>query len=478
MRQQFELGSLLQVLLASIALAPAGCGGSSVEETKEANGAPQGGSGGAPTVRIGQCKSEMVLDDSGWIHCERGLAHRETAGFCPSTVPRPSSSTGNACMDANCTGMPYGHCWPNDTFGTVPAPTCIPGCVSDADCGAGQICYCEEPVGRCIPADCTMDADCGPSAFCSTYDGPSTPTCFYEVAGAKCQTQTDACTGEECNCVMIDGARACVEGLGGCGRPFLVDGAARHAPAERRADWSATPGLPALLDELDAEVRAKLAEHWARSGLLEHASIAAFARFSLELVALGAPSELVAEAALAMADETRHARICFGLAAAYGGAPVGPGPLSVDGSLAAPTLESVVKTVVLEGCIGETIAAAEARELANTTLDLAVGEILEQIASDEARHATLAYRFVRWALEKGGAELGKVVIETVAREVERVRREPEGRRSDARTLSLGMPFPAFRASLRREVLERVIVPCVRGLVADADPAGLPRLCAA
>ncbi|HEX6767385.1 MAG TPA: hypothetical protein VF103_17925 [Polyangiaceae bacterium] len=214
MRHHFELGSLLQVLMASVALAPAGCGGSSVEENKE-TGSPQGGTGGSPGVTIGQCKSESVLDDSGWVHCERGLAHRETAGTCPSTVPR-APVMGAGCNDTDCAGMPYGHCWPSNHFGAVPSPTCIPGCVSDADCGTGEICYCEEPVGRCIPADCTLDGDCGPSSLCSTYVGPSTPACFFDVAGAKCQTQTDACTGEECNCAMVDGARACVDGLGGC----------------------------------------------------------------------------------------------------------------------------------------------------------------------------------------------------------------------------------------------------------------------
>jgi hypothetical protein len=200
--------------------------------------------------------------------------------------------------------------------------------------------------------------------------------------------------------------------------------------------------------------------------LLEHASIAAFARFSLELLALGAPAELVADTTSAMADETRHATLCFSFASAYRGTEVGPGPLVVGDCLAAPTLETVVRTALLEGSIGETVAAAEAGELARSATDPVVRDALELIARDETRHAALAYRFVRWALERDPLAVSKLVRETLEAERARARlalaNDDDG---EAAALPLGLPTAAFRASLRRDVLERVVMPCLEGLLA-------------
>jgi len=58
---------------------------------------------------------------------------------------------------------------------------------------------------------------------------------------------------------------------------------------------------------------------------LEHASIAAFARFSLQLLSLGAPAGLIDDCTRALGDETAHARLCFQLASAYAGRAIGSG---------------------------------------------------------------------------------------------------------------------------------------------------------
>jgi hypothetical protein len=264
---------------------------------------------------------------------------------------------------------------------------------------------------------------------------------------------------------MVGGDRKCVEGLGGCGRPFLVDGTERRALAAQRSDWSVTSDLPRVA-ELSPSDRVRLREHWTLAGLLEHASIAAFARFSLELLALGAPPELVADATRAMADETRHATLCFSFAGAYGGTPVGPGPLAVGDCLGVPTLESVVETALLEGCIGETVAAAEARELARAVTDPVVRDALELVALDETRHAALAYRFVRWALERDPATTSALVRDVLANERKRILSEASLRveAEEAHALALGLPTAAFRASLRRDVVGGVVAPCLEGLL--------------
>jgi hypothetical protein len=158
-----------------------------------------------------------------------------------------------------------------------------------------------------------------------------------------------------------------------------------------------------LLPE-EARVRARLAEHWTAIGLMEHASIAAFARFSLQLLALGAPADLVEQSNQALADELQHTELAFALASAYGGGAVGPGPLAIDGSLEEQSLEAIVRLVVVEGCIGETVAALEAREAAAHAMDPVVRAALERIADDEAGHAALAWRTLRWATECSRAD--------------------------------------------------------------------------
>jgi hypothetical protein len=156
------------------------------------------------------------------------------------------------------------------------------------------------------------------------------------------------------------------------------------------------------------------AEHWARLGQMEHASIAAFARFSLQLLSLGAPAELVEECTRALADETVHARLCFQLASAYAGAAVGPGPLDVTGSLASAGLLDVVELVIQEGCLGETVAALEASESAAAAVDPVLAQVYARIATDEQRHAALAFRFLRWALGKDPAGVRQCIQRALA----------------------------------------------------------------
>jgi hypothetical protein len=197
------------------------------------------------------------------------------------------------------------------------------------------------------------------------------------------------------------------------GRPFLIDGAPRLAPARAAATsaWSdVLVALPAVATQAE---RVALVEHYTKWALAEHASIASFARFALQLMALGAPSWLVTRALAAAADEVRHARVGFGLVAALGGGAMEPAELPVEGALAEVTLAQALRLAVREGVIGETIAALELRAAA----DLAVpglAEALTSIADDESRHAELAYAFVAWALARA-PELAEVVVEEIDR---------------------------------------------------------------
>src|SRR5205085_12074693 len=126
---------------------------------------------------------------------------------------------------------------------------------------------------------------------------------------------------------------------------------------EAGSRWRANAAVGALDADLDASARATLAEQWLADAASEHASIAAFARLSLELMALGAGPELLAACHRAAADEVRHAELCFTVARAYAGRELDPGPLAVP-ELPAPDVVRMACESFVDGCIGEGAAAA------------------------------------------------------------------------------------------------------------------------
>ncbi len=215
------------------------------------------------------------------------------------------------------------------------------------------------------------------------------------------QVSNGCCNGASAG-PRFAGGQCCYEFCEGpcCGRAFMVDGSMRVAAPASGGGWL-TASL-ASDDDLAVEARRLAAAGWLRDAQLEHASIASFSRFVLELLAVGAPASLVREAGQAMLDEVRHAELCFGLASRFGGATVGPAPLSMEGALTARSLPEIAAAAAVEGCVGETIAALTATRQLARAIDPEVRGALERIASDEARHAELAFRFVRWALDTGG----------------------------------------------------------------------------
>jgi hypothetical protein len=209
---------------------------------------------------------------------------------------------------------------------------------------------------------------------------------------------------------------------------------------------------------------------------MEHASIAAFARFGLELLSLGAPPSLVAQSTAAMADEDGHARDAFALASAYSGAPVGPGELDVAAALERRTPFDIVRDAILEGCIGETVAAVEAAEALAHATDGAVRAALERVVVEETRHAELAFRFVQWVLESGTPELRAFAAsELVGAATREIAAEHGARRRISSSPSAAVRGHGFlgeraRREIRRRVLGSVVLPCARALVAKTTPA--------
>jgi len=418
------------------------------------------------------CDNPQDLQN-GFVQCT-GFVHRQTIGTCASHVPRPDPQPDlfipSPCkFDADCVEHPYGWC----TVGQSNETYCNYGCVSDSDCADDQLCDCAEPVGRCVPAGCTSDADCANGFLCRAYDASG----GCEQIHFTCQTAADSCS-TDADCMMTP-----PQGLshdmcnfdpqanrfqctfGGCaiGRPFLVEDAPRLATLAARADWLERAPDP-LRTDIESSLRARLADQWTSVALMEHASIAAFARFTLQLISLGAPASLIERATAAMADETKHAKACFAVASSYAGEPLGPGRLAIERSLDESSLQAIVLNAIREGCVGETIAAIEARESAEYAVDPALRELLLQIGADESRHAELAYRFVKWALAEAGPELERAVRREFAALAAEVSPGPRPRNDqDEAPPCHGIVPDGLRQLIREQAITQVILPCSRAL---------------
>jgi hypothetical protein len=460
---------------------------------QDAHGNPPG----ACTLHACLNPSPMVVGalDTGYDTCQGGWLRRRAIMDCPSLLPRPS---GGACRvadgggqsgctsDKDCTSRPNGYC--------TAECYCNYGCLRDSDCGnAENICVCGDPVGQCEFAYCTSGGGCLPDCDCvspppyqneftcqtpadtctASSDCSGTPIPLMQPPGSPggCgYTGTAVCTSVDYKGELADSGFACRPAIR-CvtGRPFLVHGSERLAERAERGDWRSANVAPAV-DSCSDSVRARLADYWTRVGLMEHASIAAFARFTLHLLAVGAPPDLVNLSQQAIGDETEHARLAFSLASAYGGASLGPGAIAIDGSLDGFSVTDFLATLLREGCIGETIAAIEARDAQEDTQDSLVRKVLETIARDELRHAELAWRTLGWLVVSGRVSRAAVrhgMVQALA----------EMKSSPVRSATIddlgtfGVVSDGRRDELRRAAATQVIGRCAEALLRRDRPTG-------
>jgi hypothetical protein len=213
---------------------------------------------------------------------------------------------------------------------------------------------------------------------------------WLEVDCGPEPTRTDAC------CYVIEHNGDWI-----AGRPLVRGGVVCRARLRRRGpSWGPVQNAPR-------------ARAWAELGLAEHASIASFAVFERELALLGAPAGLIASARRARAEEVLHARLAFSLASRWAGRRLGPGPLRV----ALPRkVDLLAFTVALaeEGCVAETISAAQVRASIPGAACVAERRALETMARDETRHAALAWETASWLVSTHPHTLGPL-REAIAR---------------------------------------------------------------
>lgn len=241
---------------------------------------------------------------------------------------------------------------------------------------------------------------------------------------------------------------ACFVGrLVGSGRPIRCDG---------------TPVLAPILADVSPRgrdaTRLQAVARWHSIARFEHASIAAFARASIELMTLGAPLDLVQRCHQAALDEARHAEAALAIASSLHGGPLRFGALpAVD--VSPRSLRAVAIEALIEGCWGEAAAAVVASDGARHA-EPAIARALRTIAAEETQHAALGWATVRWAVEQDPALIGALfdaLREHATREVDDV---VEGA-SDLRVY--GLLGAREAEEIERAVLERLVVPVLRAI---------------
>lgn len=269
-----------------------------------------------------------------------------------------------------------------------------------------------------------------------------------------------------CYKVQVEGELSCAID----GRPLRVGAEQTPRVAALRTGyaWLAdTQAFAGLIRPRDRGMLERLRNRWLTSAGHEHASVAAFARVGLQLLSLSAPAALLRATQQAMADEVVHAQLCFGLAAAYGGAPPSePGPLNIDACVATGMdLETALREAIVEGALGEGAAAVEALEGAGACVDPVVRGVLSRIAADEQRHALLAYQTVKWALA-AEPRRARAVVRACLRDGQLHAPKPaaELADSDDAALGYGLISPNRRAWLRHEVWHEVVAPILAAML--------------
>lgn len=211
---------------------------------------------------------------------------------------------------------------------------------------------------------------------------------------------------------------------------------------------------------LDDAAREAAALRWLHDAGLEHASVAAFARISLDLLAHGAPPELLAAAYQAALDEIRHAQLCLDLARSLGGRDVRLGELPLP-AFEPASLERIAVEALLEGAVGETTAALIAHE-ATSQADAPARRVCEIIADDELRHAELAWATIAWALRRDPT-LAPVLVATL-----RQRRASLTHADWPGEPIAGIVSGETASRIERRVIEEIVGPLLRELCSELE----------
>lgn len=367
------------------------------------------------------------------------------AGLAALTTATMASGPCGRCED------PYVSCQSIEEFKALREARLAP--LRNADAGAN---FGEEAGAAGTPSDPSRRDPF--TKIAKSWDGESCPTPEQRDAIIRLSgSATDFRYGEPI--ASSDPGVCCYRITPPCGegRPFLVGGSARVAELH--------PSSPLHEASTARDERALLAEAWLRDALMEHASVAAFARLTLQLLALGAPAELVSASQRASLDELWHAEFCFAKASQHASRPLRPGPLNVSGALDDTSLAGLIESNLYEGCIGETLAAVRLKRQAETVRDPELKEALLAISEDEANHAELAFRIMAFCYERAPELTQQAVLRALRQKALEPRAPTSPARESALYLSERLSAAAAEAS-DHDTWAAILRPLLRRFVTE------------
>lgn len=234
------------------------------------------------------------------------------------------------------------------------------------------------------------------------------------------------------------------------------------ASIEERSDWAE----PRDWDwgALSISEREELASAWEARALDKHASIAASARFTLQLLEWGAPWDLIVRSERATIQLTEHAELCFGVVQSLRGTNVGPGPLPSASLEATSWIETVVRQF-LDVDWEETEEAQQIEWIALRAGEPDLCYELERMARESRAHAEIAWRFLVWALPRDpewAAGLAQLAAEWRWSESERIS-SVEVLSQEGWSETYGRVPNSGQEELRRRALAEHFLPCLDGV---------------
>ena len=235
------------------------------------------------------------------------------------------------------------------------------------------------------------------------------------------------------------------------GRPLMVKGQSRFAPAHINP-------LSVPVNHTISDVNySAIVGHWVEVAQLEHASIASFAQFTLNLMHHGAPVTLIQQATKAQLDEVKHTQMAIGVLKKLG-QHIELKALNIEG-LACHSMETLLKETIRDACINESMAAGEALML-SMDKNAHFKDELQRIAMDETEHAALGWKTLKWILEVHPD------LSDMARNVFRNHSpisRPHPLDEDHQLNAHGLLSHNQRQQLQHQVWTDVIVPCAERL---------------
>ena len=224
--------------------------------------------------------------------------------------------------------------------------------------------------------------------------------------------------------------------------------------------------------ELTAPERARLAETWKRRSAAEYLAVSTFSILAIDLVAAGAPADVLSHCVRAQLDEIRHAELAIRMVEIYGGSRIEPvaGMSRLPDSQEMSKLQQAVANTLLVSCVSETYATTILTATRDLTTDPVAHAVLTSIYSDEVMHARLGWSYLRFGIDKGGQKVIEAASAMVPRAIKGVanvieRERPIGEVTEA-VRRHGLMTPGEERRVFSQTVREVLVPGFQALGVD------------